>query len=103
MSDENVIPTGYLKVTVDVDDSIKNDIEIYRSLSYIRSSIAIYSEEDKTAQKYPVRIGEVQIFPLKPGLYRVKAVLGDLHSDYLNVEIKTGEITGKKFHFGMGS
>lgn len=92
--DITVIPTGFLKVTIALDDTAKD-----QWLAYVRSYIALVSPDGRR-NIISIVAGEPQIIPLKPGLYQINASLGDISSEQENVEIKIGEITTKVFHFG---
>ena len=93
-----VIPTGYLKVYADIDETAQ-ELETMASLAYTRTLIEIVPSEGD-GYNVPIRVGDARIIPLKPGLYRIRAIFGKLSSDYVNAEIKIGEVTTKAFHFG---
>jgi hypothetical protein len=101
MSEERIVtPTGFLRVLISLDKNLENE-----ELAFTFSAIEITQPDlfPSAAKRIPVNIGQRQIIALRAGLYRVRALLGSMSSDFANTEIKTGEITSKIFHFGSES
>jgi hypothetical protein len=99
MSDERKVqtPTGFMEVRIELDPSISED-----QLAFVRTFIAIRPEEGEY-NTIPVRIATSQTIPLKPGVYRARAFLGDLSSEEVNVDIKAGQTRKITFFFGQES
>ena len=98
MSEKTITtPTGFLKVKITLDDSLKSE-----ELAFVYSAIQFVPQgvEMPKTQTTPIPTGESRILVLKEGLYTVRAILGSLESEWVNTEIKTGEITARVFHFG---
>jgi hypothetical protein len=99
MSEERVVtPTGYLKILITIDETAASS-----SLAFTRTGILINQESQSSIESILISIGVEEIIPLREGLYKVRAFLGKLTSDWANAEIKNGEITSKIFHFGRES
>jgi hypothetical protein len=98
MTEERVVtPTGYLKILITVDEPAASSI-----LAFTRTGVLI-RQEGVIGEFVSLRVGVEEIVALREGLYEIRAILGRLESDWINAEIKTGEMTSKIFHFGRKS
>jgi hypothetical protein len=90
--------TGYLKVSITLDDSAASI-----NLAYTRTGFEITQEGTGFYDIVNLPAGEERITTLKEGLYRVRGFIGKLSSEWVNTEIKNGEVTSRIFHFGRES
>lgn len=99
MSDETKVktPTGFMEVRIELDPAISED-----KLAFLRSAVYITSAIWGSSA-IPVSINNREIIPLKPGLYRAKAVLAHLVSEEVNVDISAGQTRKITFFFGRES
>ncbi len=96
MSKETIVtPTGFLKVSLVLDKALEKE-----ALAFTRSSIYLIDEARNTSRMIAVPINQVQIIPLKEGLYKIQATIGEIESMSVNAEVKAGEITERVFRFG---
>ena len=93
MGEVIVTPTGFLKAQITLDKAVSTE-----RISFSRSGIEVHS--GNIIDWVPLAVGDAQIITLKPALYRIRAVLGALYSEWVNTEIKEGEVTIRTFHFG---
>jgi hypothetical protein len=99
MTEKRIItPTGFLKVLITIDDTAASS-----SLAFIRTGVEIFQEGSSFYENISLRVGEERVVALREGVYKVRAFLGKLESDWTNTEIKTGELTSRIFHFGRES
>lgn len=92
-----VTPIGYLKVEITVEE-----VAASTSLAFTRTGIEI-NQEGAFYENIILAIGEDRLITLKEGLYKVRAFIGKLYSEWVNTEIKNGELTSRIFHFGKAS
>lgn len=93
-----VTPIGYLKTVITVENTVDP-----RTLTYIKTGIEIDKPGTNYYEKIYMPVGEERTTTLKEGLYKVNAFIGNLSSEGTNVEIKSGELASRIFHFGKES
>jgi len=98
MKDNRILTlTGTLKVLISTEDNSLTS----KSISG-KSKLQIKSMERDKIDIKPMKVNEETVFLLKNGLYKIRAVLDNLESQWEYVEIKNGETKTKIFHFGKG-
>lgn len=90
-----VIPTGFLKVSLLLDKALEQE-----ALTFIRSGVYLTDVAKNYFRMIPLPVNKVQVIPLKEGLYKVQATLGEIESKEVNVEVKAGDIAERVFCFG---
>jgi hypothetical protein len=99
MAEERVVtPTGYLKVLITIDETAASSM-----LAFTRTGVLINQKDTSSYETVILNVGVEQVVALREGLYQVRAFLGKLVSEWVNTEIKNGEMTSKIFHFGRES
>lgn len=90
-----VVPTGFIEILIEVADLIP-----IRSLTVLPSSAFLYSEDGEFSNKIGLKVGNKQVIALRPGVYTIVAILGNLESEPVRVEIQPGKVEEIIFHFG---
>ena len=90
-----LVPTGFVEILIEVADLVP-----IRSLTVLPSSVFLYSEDGKFSNKIGLKIGNKQVIPLRPGIYTIVGILGNLESEPVRVEIESGKVDEIIFQFG---
>lgn len=97
MSEKKVVtPIGFLEAVIEVDPSLPSDFFLFT-----RSYVEVYKPTDPPySSKTSVIIGSKIAIPLLAGKYKAHAMLGQILSKEIEVEIEAGKIEKVTFYFG---
>ncbi len=99
MTEQKVVtPLGFVECTIQVDPKVTKE-----TLSLIRSFVSVVGREKPFRTIVNTLIGEKVTIPLRPGKYRINAVLGELASNPLDINVEDGQIGKVTFYFGKES
>ena len=90
-----ITPTGYLKIKITVDESVKT-----LDLGLTRTGVEIYNLDSNYVQFVPIPLSNERIVSLREGSYKVRAIVGEIVSEWAKADVKAGETPSRIFHFG---
>jgi len=93
-----VTPVGFIEVLIDIDKQILSS-----RLAFVSSTVFLFTEDGHLSDSHAVRIGSMQTIVVKPGKYKIRAALGELHTDLISISVKPGQVERITFYFGKES